>query len=86
MGLFSWFGNWRKNRRRRNARSGSYGRVVAWVEARYGAINETDYSMDVLSKFEEAFEYGQKNRKYKQMAGLRRYIDKERYKDLLLEE
>ena len=83
MSLFSWFTNWREKRRISKARTGKYGRIVAWVEARYGNINETDYSMDVLNKFQQALDYGRLEKGDQAVAGLQKYIEKERYKDLL---
>jgi hypothetical protein len=85
MRFFSWFSRWRENRRIAKARSGKYGRIVAWVEARYGVINETDYYMDVQSKFHQALDYGQLNKGVQAVAGLRKYIEKESYRDLLKE-
>jgi hypothetical protein len=86
MGFFSWFSRWRENRRIAKARTGKYGRIVAWVEARYGVINVTDYYMDVQSKFHQALDYGQLNKGEQAVAGLRKYIEKERYRDLLKEQ
>ncbi|MFX0085036.1 MAG: hypothetical protein ACFFAU_05120 [Candidatus Hodarchaeota archaeon] len=83
MSFFSWFTNWRENRRISKARSGTYGRIVAWVEARYGNINKTDYSIEVLNKFQQALDYGRLDKGDKLVVGLKKYIEKERYKDLL---
>ena len=86
MGIFSWFSNWRENRRIRKARTGKYGRIVAWVEVRYGQINEADYHMDVQSKFHEALDHGRMQKGDEAVAGLRKYIEQERYRDLLKEQ
>jgi hypothetical protein len=83
MGLFGWFSNWRENRRISKARTGRYGRIVAWVEERYGTINETDYSMDVMGKFQQALNYGRSKKGDTAVAGLEEYMKKERFKDLL---
>ncbi|MFX0051792.1 MAG: hypothetical protein ACFE8U_10940 [Candidatus Hermodarchaeota archaeon] len=85
MGIFSWFSRWRENRRIAKARTGKYGRIVAWVEARYGTINEADYYMDVQSKFHQALDYGRSKKGEQAVAGLRKYIENERYRDLLKE-
>jgi hypothetical protein len=86
MGIFSWISKWREGRRRARARSGSYGRIVGWVEARYGVINETDYHLDVQSKFQDALNYAEKEKGYDAVRGLRLYIEEERYRDLLKEQ
>jgi len=82
----SFFWKWRTNRRLRKARSGSYGRIVAWVEEHYGPIHETDYYWDVKSKFDQALEHGLATGKpEKALRGLKRYIDEERFRRLLRE-
>ena len=42
--------------------------------------------MDVQSKFHQALDYGQLNKGEQAVAGLRKYIEKERYRDLLKEQ
>ena len=86
MGIFKIFSNWRESRRIAKARSGSYGRIVGWVEARYGPINKTDYIMDVISKFHQALDYARETNGEKAVLGLKKYVEKERFRALIKEQ
>ena len=90
MGLFgSLFGgkgkkkDKKKSKKASKARSGSYGKIVAWVEAKYGKINSTDSYADVKMKFDQALDYGRSQKGEKAVAGLKRYVEKGYFKDLI---
>lgn len=66
-----------------NSRSGEYGRLVAWVEKRYGTIGPNASIGETRAKFSNALNEGASKKGEKAVAGLKRYIELEKYKGLI---
>jgi hypothetical protein len=63
-------------------RSGSYGRLVAWVEKKYGPISKDDGQTDVEIKFSKALREAEQSNP-KASAGLKRYVELGKHRGLI---
>lgn len=87
LGFFkSWIIKKIDNRRRANSRRGDYGRIVAYVEEKYGIIDQNDPIFDVQDKFERALQSASVEKGDKYLAGFKSYVKQQRYKYLIREE
>ena len=69
--------------RNRGGRRSTYARLVAWVETHYGKIDEQMTETDIRMKFDHALQEERLKNGDKAVAGLQRYVELQKYKDLV---
>ncbi|GEM_PF-3468182 len=75
MGFFGWLFN--------SAKRGSYGRLVAWMERRYGKIGDNPDRARVENYMQDVLAGERAKNDPKKIAGLQKYVQSQKYLGLI---